>query len=261
MSNRIDQVKSNFADELYLQRMDFNIRVRKETVQGFVGDAVAQTILDIGCGDGAISIPLLRPHNQLTLLDVSSNMLSIARSRIPTEFAANVKAINEDFMQVELPLQAYDLILCLGVLAHAESPLDVIAKMVSLVKPNGSIIIENYDSQHPVSRLFDLYLAIKRAFLPSPYSLSSLSAAEVVEICGNHGLQLAALYRYYLPVPGMTRVFSNDSMYKLIRSVYGTHTNNYRAWLGSECIYHFRKLAKEIQTSGTVSAECMGTFE
>ncbi len=243
MSNKIDQVKLVFAQpEHYLQKMDFNIRVRREIVEGFVGDAVVKSILDIGCGGGAISIPLLRPYNQLTLLDASSNMLSIARSRIPTEFAGNVETIHEDFMKTELPCQSFDLLLCLGVLAHVESPMDVIAKMVSLVKPHGSIIVENYDSQHPVSRLFNLYLAIKHAFLPTPYPLNTLSGAKVVEIFGNHGLQLSALYRYNLPIPGMARVCSNNSMYQFIRRIYGTHTNNYRSWFGRECIYHFRKL-------------------
>ena len=242
MSSKVDQVKSAFAQpEQYLLRMAYNIQVRREIVEGFVGDAVLKSILDIGCGNGAISIPLLRHYSQLTLLDVSNNMLSIARSRIPTEFLGNVETINEDFMKAELPIQSYDLILCLGVLAHVDSPMDVIAKMVSLVKPNGSIIVENSDSQHPVSYLFNLYLAIRNVFLPTPYPLNQLSGAKLVEMFGNHGLKLSALYRYTLPVPGMARVFSNDSMYKYIRKVYGTHTNNYRSWLGSECIYHFRK--------------------
>jgi len=242
MSSKIDQVKSVFEAEKYLQKMDFNIRVRREIVEGFVGDAMLESILDIGCGNGAISIPLLRHYNQLTLLDVSSKMLSIARSRIPTEFSGNVETINEDFMKTELQFQSYDLILCLGVLAHVDSPTDVIAKMVPLVKPNGSVIVENSDSQHPVGYLLNLYLALRSAFLPALYPLNQLSGAKLVEIFGNHGLQLSALYRYNLPVPGMARVFSNDGMYKFIRKVYGTYSNNYRSWLGSECIYHFRKL-------------------
>jgi 2-polyprenyl-3-methyl-5-hydroxy-6-metoxy-1,4-benzoquinol methylase len=242
MSSKIDQVKANFAQpEQYLRSMAFNIQVRKEIVEGFVGDAVLKSILDIGCGNGAISIPLLRHYSQLTLLDISNTMLSIALSRIPTEFLGNVKTINEDFMKTDLQIQSYDLILCLGVLAHVDSPMDVIAKMVSLVKPNGSIIVENSDSQHPINYLLNLYSAIRNVFLPTPYPLNQLSGAKLVEMFGNQGLKLSALYRYSLPVPGMARVFSNDSMYNFIRKVYGTHTNNYRSWLGSECIYHFRK--------------------
>src|SRR5437588_12945296 len=143
MSTKIDQVKTFFDQtELYL-KIDYNIRIRTEVVKGFVGDYQFNSILDIGCGSGAISLPLLRQNNHLTLLDVSSNMLSIARSSIPPGLAGNVETINEDFMHAELPSQAYDLVLCIGVLAHVDSPAAVIAKMVSLLKPGGSIIVQN----------------------------------------------------------------------------------------------------------------------
>jgi ubiquinone/menaquinone biosynthesis C-methylase UbiE len=241
VNNRIDQVKSFFAQpERYLKH-NFNIRIRAEVVAGFVGDTVFESILDIGCGNGAISLPLLREHNRLTLLDVSSNMLSIARSRIPAELLDDVETINEDFMQAELRLQSYDLILCLGVLAHVDSPADVIARIASLLKPDGSVIVQNSDAQHPVGCLFNLYLTLRNALLRNPYPLNRLSGTKLTEMFSNHGLELSAIYRYNLPLPGMARVFTNDSLYERTRRVYGTHTHNDRSWLGSECIYHFRK--------------------
>jgi ubiquinone/menaquinone biosynthesis C-methylase UbiE len=242
MSTRIEQVKSFFAQpERYLKR-DFNIRLRAEIVQGFVGDNKLESILDIGCGNGAISLPLLRQDNRLTLLDISASMLSIASSYIPPELSGNVAIINEDFMRAELPTQSYDLILCLGVLAHIDSPSDAIARMVSLLRPKGSIIVQNSDSQHPVGYLFNLYSTIRNAPLPAPYPLNRISDAKLVGMFGSHGLKLSANYRYNLPIPGMARVFTSDALYRFIRKVHGTHAHNYWSWLGSECIYHFRKL-------------------
>lgn len=241
MNSRIDQVKTLFAQPEGYLRSDFNIRIRAEVVEGFVGDKVFKSILDIGCGNGAISLPLLREYNRLTLLDLSSNMLSIARSHIPAEHASRVETINEDFMSAELQFQSYDLILCLGVLAHVDSPANVIARIVSLLQPNGSVIVQNFDFQHPVGYLFDRYSTLRNVLLRTPYTLNRLSGAKLVEMFGNQGLELSAVYRYNMPVPGAARLFSNDSLYKFIRKVYGTHTNNYGSWLGSECIYHFRK--------------------
>lgn len=241
MSSRIDQVKSLFAQPEGYLRSDFNIRIRAEVVEGFVGDRMFKSILDIGCGNGAISLPLLREYNRLTLLDVSNNMLSIARSHIPTEYASRVETKNEDFMSAELQSQCYDLILCLGVLAHVDSPANVIAKIVSLLQPNGSVIVQNFDFQHAVGYLFDRYSTLRNVLLRTPYTLNRLSGKKLVEMFANQGLELAAVYRYNLPVPGAARLFSNDSMYHFIRKVYGTYNKNYGSWLGSECIYHFRK--------------------
>lgn len=241
MNNRIDQVKSFFIQpERYLLRSDYNIRIRAEVVKGFVGNDFFGSILDIGCGNGAISLPLLRQHTQLTLLDVSSNMLSIARSHIPAEFSDNVQIINEDFMHAELGFQSYDLILCLGVLAHVDSPADVLAKMASLLKPDGSIIVQNSDSQHPIGYLLNRYTILRNSLQSIPYTINRLGSAKLVEMFGHRGLKLTAVYRYNLPIPGMARFFSSDSIYKFIKNIYGTYINNHHQWLGSECIYHFR---------------------
>jgi len=251
MNNRIDQVKSFFIQpERYLLRSDYNIRIRAEVVKGFVRDNFFGSILDIGCGNGAISLPLLRQHTQLTLLDISSNMLSIARSHIPAEFSDNVKMVNEDFMRAELGFRSYDLILCLGVLAHVDSPADVITKMASLLKPNGSIIVQNSDSQHPIGYLIHRYSILRNNLLSIPYTMNRLGSAKLVEMFGHHGLKLTAVYRYNLPVPGMARFFSGDSLYKFIKNVYGTYANNHHSWLGSECIYYFKLIDTNSVSAG-----------
>jgi 2-polyprenyl-3-methyl-5-hydroxy-6-metoxy-1,4-benzoquinol methylase len=256
MNDRIGQVKSFFAQpEQYLEgKGSFNIHIRSEVVGSFIGDKDFRSILDIGCGNGAISLPLLRPDVQLTLLDVSDEMLSIARSRIPREFSSSVELINEGFMHAKLRPQSYDLILCLGVLAHVDSPADVIAKIVKLLKPNGSIIVQNTDSQHPVRYMFDLRATL-RNILPRKqyplnqraYPLNRLSHAQVMRRFVNQGLKLSAIYRYNVYFPGMAKLFThdttyNDKMYKFTRHLYGTCTNNNLSWLGIEAIYHFRKL-------------------
>jgi ubiquinone/menaquinone biosynthesis C-methylase UbiE len=241
MNNRTDQVKFFFSQPERYLRSDYNIRIRAEVVKGFVGDKMFRSILDIGCGNGAISLPLLRKDNRLTLLDISSSMLSIANSHIPAEFSDNVEMINEDFMSAELELQSYDLILCVGVLAHADSPGDVIAKIASLLKPNGSVIVQNSNSHHPIGYLFNLYSKLRNTLLPAPYTLNRLSNGKLVGMFNNHGLKLIALYRYSLPIPGMARLLTSDSIYKFTRKIYGTYINNHRAWSGNEYIYHFEK--------------------
>jgi 2-polyprenyl-3-methyl-5-hydroxy-6-metoxy-1,4-benzoquinol methylase len=256
MNKKIEKVKDFFTQaEQYLHvKGSFNIQIRAEAVADFVGDECITSILDIGCGDGTISLPLLRQDNQLTLLDISSTMLSIASSHVPPHLLSNVKMVNEDFILAELHPQTYDLILCLGVLAHVDSPMNVIAKMVSLLKPSGSIIVQNSNSQHLVRYLSYFYSVLRNSLLRTSlppnqylYALNQLSDTKLMKTFRSHGLKLRRSYRYNVHIPGTGRLFPSDfkynkQMYKIVRKIYGNTMNNRLSWLGAECIYGFKKL-------------------
>src|SRR5208282_2661858 len=113
----------------YLDRRKYEIRLRTETTEAFLKGRKIGSILDIGCGDGSITLPLLSPQRHLTLLDVSPNMLSLVRSRVPEGLIANVELVNADFLTTPLGSELYDVVICVGVLAHVRSPRDVIARI------------------------------------------------------------------------------------------------------------------------------------
>ena len=50
-------------------------------------------ILDIGCGDGSLSLPLLDDRSRLTLLDFSEGMLERARQNIPPGMNTRVEIV------------------------------------------------------------------------------------------------------------------------------------------------------------------------
>jgi 2-polyprenyl-3-methyl-5-hydroxy-6-metoxy-1,4-benzoquinol methylase len=246
-SPRIESVKAFFAHpHHYLLPRHFNIQLRTTIVQEFVGDRPARSILDIGCGNGAISLPLLGPHTRLTLVDVSPEMLARAQARIPQGLGKQVELLNADFLSLALPEHAYDLILCLGVLAHVASPEAVMSKMASLLAPQGSLIVQNTNEQHPITYVKHVYACLRKRLLPAQqrtqraYPLNQLSEAALIEHVQQQGLVLAGTYRYNMPFPGMGRVMSNEDRYRFIRKVYGTTARNTCGWLGSECIYHFQ---------------------
>ncbi len=241
MASKIDQVKLVFEQPQWYLKKRHNIKIRAETVKEFVKDAKFESILDIGCGDGSISLPLLSPYRRMTLLDLSNAMLSIARSNVPAELRGNVEMVNEDFLAAKFHDQTYDLILCIGVLAHVDSPADVVSKIASLVKPGGSVIAESTDSRHFVSYLVNSYDKVRNVLIPLKYYRNMLSCAEVVGMFVKHGFTLSKIYRYSLPLPGVHRLFTDSFWYKMIRLAYGTATRHRNAWMGNECMYHFRK--------------------
>src|SRR5262249_43788927 len=157
----------------------------------------------------------------LTLLDISKSMLTIARSKIPVELKDNVEVMNDDLMTARLESHCFDLIICLGVLAHVDSPMDCIARIVSLLKPNGILIVEYTDSFHFMGRFTRFCYMPWRLFRPAIYTVNLLSTSQLQEMFANQNLKTQAIYRYIRdgPLPAMHRFFGQITLYRLIRLV------------------------------------------
>jgi ubiquinone/menaquinone biosynthesis C-methylase UbiE len=238
MESRHNAVKSFFDQpSRYLKLAQCDIRVRAETVQEFLRGVSFSTILDIGCGDGSISLPLLRDDIRITLLDLSAAMLTLARSKCRKEWVENITIVNEDFMTRQFTPASYELIVCLGVLAHVDSPEDVIAKMVTLLKPQGKIILEFTDSQHFIKRVSTtLRKYIGPRTVPT-YSFNFLSFSLVAALFAKYRVKCESIYRYSSwSLPGTHRFFPQSFFYSAIRLVFGNVDNNRNGWLGNEYI-------------------------
>jgi 2-polyprenyl-3-methyl-5-hydroxy-6-metoxy-1,4-benzoquinol methylase len=237
---KTDQVREFFDEpKSYLSRRRFDIAIRSETVQEFTKNKMYSRILDIGCGDGSLSLPLLTEHNRLTLLDLSSNMLSRARSKVPAGLEGNVEIIQGNFVTAEFGRREYDLVLCVGVLAHVDSVPEVMAKLASIVKPGGNVILQISDSAHFLTRMFLPYGALMNLVKPPKYPLNRFPRSEILRIARENRLKLISGYRYGLPLPGMHRVFSQEALYNLVRALFGTSARNRNPWLGGESLMLF----------------------
>ena len=224
----------------YLQR-SYNIMLRREIVQEMVGKLSPARILDIGCGDGSLSLQLLKGQTRLVLLDLSEQMLATARANVPAEFGENVEALCGDLMSAELEPGKFDLILCMGVLAHVDSPEDFIRKVCSLLRPGGSAVVTVSCGRHFFGRLRKLYLQIRDTIKRPLYRVKWLAAADVIGTFASQGVRVTKSFRYNFPAPGMDRMLTNDRLYRAIRKRHGTVEHNRLASLGSEYILCLRK--------------------
>ena len=240
--NRLIETKKAFENpDWYLRSRDYNIRIRTDAVKAFAQKPEYHRVLDIGCGNGSISLPLLTPNNRLTLLDVSSAMLSIARSRIPEELLDHVESVNKSFMEAQLEPSAYDLILCIGVLAYVEDLQSFCSKLVSLLAPGGMVIVECTDSSHFVNHLIATYARLRTLVVPPKVPLCLRPSAIVERVFSSLGLHLQGTYRYALPLPIIGKCFSQGFHYRTIRAMFGSPLANRNSWFGNECIYCFSK--------------------
>ena len=242
MISKADSVKSLFSvPEKYLGPRQFDIRVRVETVEQYTSALVVDRVLDIGCGNGAISLPLLPRCRRLTLLDLSGKMLELARLQIPPARSSTVDLIEGDIMSAGLEHQTFDLILCLGVLAHVDSPAAVIAKVAKLAKPGSLVILEFTDSFHLWGLQVVLYQKLLKLLRPEPYALNRLSRRSVEGMFREHGLSTLALYRYGLPPIGSSMFAGQEEMYRMVRLVFGPSGRNRNRWMGNQFIYCLQK--------------------
>lgn len=199
-------VKKFFDSPLYLEKTRHVIQIRSMIVREMLGMQSGVNILDIGCGDGSLSIPLLNQNNNLTMLDLSSRMLEIAKSRIPNEYQNKVQLINSPIHEFK-PSVLYDIVLCIGVLAHVPSIESTIIEIAKCMKPKGLAIIEFTPLQDPISKLFFPYYMVRNLFTGTTtgYRTNKMSLKVLLKIASNNGLHLRIHKRHSFPLPTMSR--------------------------------------------------------
>src|SRR6266550_8275118 len=79
MTSRTPSVKTFFDNTDVYLRKSFGVSVRSFVVRSLLGELEGSAILDLGCGDGSISLQYLSPTNRITLVDLSGKMLERAK--------------------------------------------------------------------------------------------------------------------------------------------------------------------------------------
>ncbi|MDB5032734.1 class I SAM-dependent methyltransferase [Mucilaginibacter sp.] len=121
----------------------------------------AKNLLDIGCGAGNYTLKMLSKIGNLncTLNDLSMPMLQCAKERVSAQTNGEVKLLQDDMRNLNLPDNSFDIILAAATLHHLRDNADwenVFGKMYNALKPGGSIWISDliiHDAE-PLNRLF-----------------------------------------------------------------------------------------------------------
>lgn len=193
--------------ENYL-RKNFGVVFRTELINREIGIITNKLILDLGCGNGAISIPYIK-YNRITFLDFSEKMLDLVKKSIPQEYFKNALLINIDFH--DLPKsEKFDIILMLGVLAHINRPLiETLIKIKDHLITGGRAYIQFTDYDNILTRLFFL-------FNKSRYEINITSNKEILRLVHMAGLKIIKTVRYATALPGMG-ILSNDILIRYVR--------------------------------------------
>jgi ubiquinone/menaquinone biosynthesis C-methylase UbiE len=183
-----------------------NIQIRQMVVRELVGNIQNAKILDLGCGDGSIALQFVDGSNAITLVDISSKMLEAARMHTPATFQMTVEYINEEIAAYQSPLK-YDLILCLGVLAHVDSVEAVVRKIGELLKVDGKCILQITDRDRVLGKFSVAYCDIRNRISGRyPKALNQTRLRELHTLASRFNMKCVVERRYATLLPGMGKL-------------------------------------------------------
>lgn len=106
-----------------------------------------RSVLDVGCGTGALAGRLQAAGYEVTGLDPSEGMLDVMRARTTGVVAVHGSG-------TELPFESghFDIVLTVATLHHIADPADVrqtLAEMVRVCAPGGTILVWDHNPRNP----------------------------------------------------------------------------------------------------------------
>ena len=238
MNSRLQKIKTYFNHSHHYLSQTYDIRFRAHLIKKITGDLTHASILDLGCGDGSLSLQFQSDTNQITLVDISETMLTIADSRIDPAFKKNIQLVRSSIESFACG-ERFDLVIASGVIAHAASIDRVVATISRLMAPSGRAVIQLTDNDRPVSKMLSLYNdlldGVTRRFT---YKRNKITLTELLKIAKRHHLFPVEAYRYSLMLPGMNTFIPDRLLYAFHE---WTYRNTYLNRLSTDIIMTFSK--------------------
>ena len=100
--------------------------------------AQCESVLEIGCGTGAFSRALAHRAKQVTAIDLSSEMIRVARSR--SHQFPQIEFEVDDIMTRALPAVHFDCIATIATMHHL-SYAELLPKLKDALRPGGTLVV------------------------------------------------------------------------------------------------------------------------
>ena len=200
-----NKVKFFFNNSDYLKNSSDRISIRSTLVKEFLGDINNARILDIGCGDGSLSLQFLNKTNSITFVDISDKMLERVREKVPLDLVSNALLINDSFDAVSDD-DFFDIVICVGVIAHVPSIDLLFNKIAKVLKKNGLLILETTPNPYPIGRFILPYYFLRDLIFGSlpKYHKNRLKIPDLLKATKSRGFEQLRTIRYSFPLPGMS---------------------------------------------------------
>lgn len=111
-------------------------------------------LLEIGCGTGRVLLPLVASGHNVTGIDISSDLLDVARTKLQrTDLSGSASLHEADMRSFALPQQTYTFAFCVSnTLMHCitqEDQLAVLRNVAHHLQPGGLLLLDLFNPDLP----------------------------------------------------------------------------------------------------------------
>lgn len=169
---------------------------------------ISGRLLDSACGSGEITTAILGSgrFTRATIVDLSPRMLALAQQRMAMDLKEvrieKVEFKSSDIFEFAAQPQAepFDLILCLGLIAHTGRLDTLLAGLKKLLTPDGKILLQSTLLDHAGTKITRA-LTSERYYRRQGYRISYFRHQDIVQTASNAGLEAVAVRRFTFGFP------------------------------------------------------------
>jgi len=137
----------------------------EEAIGGALADAPMRSLLDLGTGTGRM-LELLGPHIERGLgLDLSLDMLALARARLDRAGLKHCSVRQGDIYDLALPKDSFDVVVIHQVLHFLDDGARAIAEAARVLRPGGRLLVVDF-APHDLEFLRDEHAHRRLGFPP-----------------------------------------------------------------------------------------------
>jgi ubiquinone/menaquinone biosynthesis C-methylase UbiE len=142
--SHFDQIAAVYDESLPAHVVEHYLRKRTAFLRAL---RPAGSVLDVGCGTGALARRLAAVGYEVTGVDPSEGMLAVMRERSP-----EIRALQASGTQLPFEPGSFDIVLSVATFHHIAEPAavrDTLAEMTRVSKPRGRILIWDHNPRNP----------------------------------------------------------------------------------------------------------------
>ncbi|MEX0271913.1 class I SAM-dependent methyltransferase [Leptolyngbyaceae cyanobacterium UHCC 1019] len=146
--------------KIYDQRWKTYIANTLAFVNQWAAIPASANVLDIACGTGEFERLLVQdnPNQQILGIDISTGMLAIAQQKL--NGYASVKFEQASATKIPTADEQFDVVVCASSFHYFDQPMDALAEMKRVLKPDGKMVILDWCKDYLVCRFYDAVLKI-----------------------------------------------------------------------------------------------------